>query len=181
MSKVMPVTNFERSKQRWNSLFKSSDPFIWPFQDKIKDYLFFYPTDGFALSEKQYKATLKAAEKIGDNTFYFSVVEAEEDIFKEKDILDRNIHWLCENPDFEEYLSIVTFPLECGLFSWGGNWGMLISHEDHALVGGTQKFIDALKKEYPDWIKDREKMFHDWKHNPESFGNTDWLKLFEEK
>jgi hypothetical protein len=140
MSKVNPVTDFDGAKRCWDQIFISTDPYIWPFQERIKDYIFFYPTDGYALEEEQYKATLQAANKIQDNTFYFSVVEAEEDIFREKDILDRNIHWLCENPDFNEYFDIVNIPLECGLYSKGGKWGMLISKDMHALVGGTKFF-----------------------------------------
>ncbi len=179
MSKIKPVTDFENAKKSWDKIFVSTDPFTWPFQDTIEDYLLFYPADGFELTKKQYKATLKAAEKIGDNKFYFSVVEAEEDIFKEKEILNTNIHWLCENPDYKEYLSIVTIPLECGLFSWGGNWGMLISHEDHAVVGGSKVFIDELRKEYPDWRKDREELFNYWKLNPHGDDGS-WIKIFEQ-
>ena len=179
MSKIIPVTDFERLKQTWNNLFKSNDPFAWPFQEKIRDYLLFYPTDGFALTKKQYNATLTAANKIGDHKFYFSVVECEIGFHGNQEFWGEDIPWLCENPDFKEYLSISNIPLECGLFSWNGKWGILISHEDHALIGGKREFIDILKKEYPDWRKDRKELFHYWKNNPEEVGNADWIKIFE--
>jgi len=175
MSKTNPVIDFESAKNSFERIFISTDPFAWPFHERIKDYIFFYPTEGYALTKKQYVAIMRAAEKLEDNTFYHSVVEAEDDIVNEKDILDRNIHWLCENPDYKEYFSIVTFPLECGLYSEKGNWGILISQEEHAIVGGTNSFMDELRKKYPDWKKDREELFRFWKNNP----NGNWINIFE--
>ena len=42
----------------------------------------------------------------------------------------------------------VTF-VETALVSESGRWGMLISHEDHAVVGGSRGFIDRLTAEFP--------------------------------
>jgi hypothetical protein len=39
--------------------------------------------------------------------------------------------------------------LETALISSTGRWGVLISHEDHAVVGGAQTFVETLAAEFP--------------------------------
>ena len=126
--------------------------------------MIFYPTKGYHLSEKQYKAMAAAAIASGDEGFIVSIIEGE------GDIVARGEHWWCEYPTYTEYLSL-PLVLENAIYSKNATWGMMISHEDHAVIGGDEKFVDTLRAAYPEWRIDIQELTRFWKDNP----NGSWV------
>jgi hypothetical protein len=66
--------------------------------------------------------------------------------------------------------------LENALYSTSGQWGVILSAEDHAVVGGSKEFMTAFKNSYPQWSLDLEAFASYWSEYGKS-RNTDvtWL------
>ena len=94
-----------------------------------------------------------------------SVVEYAEDFFKQGD------HWWCQFPSYEDYLNL-PLVLENAIYSIKGNWGIVISHEDHGVVGGTEEFINQVREQYPQASSEIVDLKEAWQDNP----NNHWIQ-----
>lgn len=148
-------------KRVWGEIFRSSDPFGDPFDHSIKSKLVFFPTPNYHLNAIQYAAVTDAAKQFDKSGFFVSEVECE-DPFVNGD------HWWCAFPSFEEYDDLLT-GIENSLYSPSGHWGLIISHENHAVLGGTTQFIEQVKLLYPNWMLDAEELRQTW-----SGHHADW-------
>jgi len=167
MSRVNESHDTSAIRSSWERIFSTNNPFGWPFCAKFDFCRIFYPTQGYHLSRNQYSVVIDVLDAIGENRFLISIVESDGLSF-----LDRNWgHWLCTRPSFEEYLDI-PLTLENALYSESGRWGVLISHEDHALIGGDESFMRALGERYVRWADDLWKLRDAWSNNP----NAEWLE-----
>lgn len=157
--------------EAWRTIFRSIDPFAWPFAEDIKSFRVFYPTDGYHLTKSQLEALLSVLGAEREANFFLSIVESED-----LDFLNRSWgHWSCLAPSYQEYSS-VSITLENALFSVTGDWGVLVSHEMHALVGGDEQFLQQLDKEYKVFESDARKLRKDWRDHP----NGEWVnQLFD--
>ncbi len=164
MPGIEKVQDVDQLRERWSSLFISNDPFVYPFVSRIEASSLFYPTEGYRLSREQYLAVTNAARAVGDKGFILSEVEWDEDFF------ERGKHWFCRFPSYEEYLS-VPLGLENAIYSPNFTWGVLISHEDHAVLGGSKTFMDTIYAQYPRKQTDIEQLHHYWRDNP----NNGWV------
>lgn len=157
---IKEVKNKIKLKQKWDSIFCSPDPFGIPFYDSLTTFLVFYPTEGYYLSKSQYFAITEAAKQFGDKGFWLSETEWHRgDFFTGQ-------HWWCDFPSYEDYLRL-SLPLENAMYSQCADWGLIISHEDHAIVGGTRQFIGEVKLRYPNWPSDLEDLDKFWSKNPD--------------
>ncbi len=145
--------------ETYGRIFISDDPFGWPFAERIKSGMLFYPTAGYHLSKSQYNAVVAAAKANGDEGFIVSVVEGE------GEIIGRGESWWCKYPNYEDYLGL-PLVLENAIYSKRGSWGIMISHEDHAIIGGSAGFVEMLRAGYPEWREDVQKLTEVWKDNP---------------
>lgn len=89
-------------------------------------------------------------------------------------------HWRGQNCSHDEYTSIVnhSFPLiNNALYSESGKWGILISHEFHAIIGCTKEFWEEFEKHYPQWRKDYHDFIAYWEHEKEIWPKIqlEWL------
>ena len=151
----------------WRSIFSGNDPIAWPFRQEFEYCRLFYPTDGCHLTAQQYLALTNAVQGIGEDGFFLSIVESQGQSF-----LNRSWgHWSCDLPSHEEY-SELCLTLENALYSRNGHWGVLVSHEMHALVGGTRTFMTELGKHYRRWADDLRLLREYWSGNP----NAVWLE-----
>jgi hypothetical protein len=161
MRTITEATDVPEIKSMWQRVFKTNNPFAWPFQREIAAGRLFYPTEGYHLQRKQYVAVMETLRELGEDSFRLSIVESEGTSFLETTMG----HWLCKLPPFEEYIEL-SLGLENALFSQCGEWGILISHEMHALIGGSKVFIDALTQRYPHWNVDLRLLREAWSGNP---------------
>jgi hypothetical protein len=148
----------------WNRIFRTADPFSSPFLPHIRNCLVFHPTNGFHLAQRQYEAVCSAARASGERGFALSVVEYAGDFF------ERGDHWRCQLPPYASYTEI-PLVLENALYSLDSRWGLLVSHEDHAIVGGDAAFMERLRSEYPGWPVDVTSLRKAWEGNPKA----DWI------
>lgn len=150
----------------WKRVFRSNDPFAWPFQPQIATGCIIYPTDGYHLTKRQFMVVREVLDQLGENGFFVSIVESEGQSF-----LDRGCgHWVCENPSYEEY-SQLPLVLENAIYSRNGRWGILVSHEMHAVVGGSTEFMAGFAGRYDEWASDLRLLREAWSGNP----NAGWL------
>lgn len=148
-------------KRRWSAVFASNDPFPWPFHDGFVWSGVFYPTEGYHLSQCQFTAIIDAARALGEDVFDVSVVEGDGAAFLERD----SWHWQLDRPTYDEYRGL-ELPLENAIFSRTGRWGLLVSHEMHAIVGGSAEFGKAVCKAYGDCDEDLQRLRAEWGGNP---------------
>ena len=139
-------------KDSWKRIFLKHDPFGDPFRAAIQERMVLFPTYGFYLGMQQYDALIKTLKDLGEKYFFLSITE------------DGEIEssWKCYNPLYGEYCEIPHMSLELSIFSEFGSFGIMISHEDHAMIGGTKLFIETFKKYYPFWVTDRDKLRSYW-------------------
>lgn len=165
MANAEIIPNGGSLKKIWESLFVSDNPFEWPFSSDIESRMLFYPTEGYHLTETQYSAIRGAAKRVGDKGFLISIIEGQGEVF------DRGEHWWCEFPPYEEYLRI-PLVLENTHYSKSGCWGIIISHEDHAFIGGKGEFMKEVRDRYSNWQKDWDEFQAFWEDNL----NSGWLE-----
>jgi hypothetical protein len=167
MKRIRALTDLPFIRSAWQEVFKTNDPFCWPFQSKIPTARIFFPTDGYHLTPQQYSALTNALRQCGESAFCLSVVEAVELTF-----LDRwSGHWKCDLPTYAEYREL-PLGLENTLYSESGSWGVLISHEMHAFIGGSAAFMSMVGDSYPNWDEDLGALKAEWSANP----NAGWLE-----
>jgi hypothetical protein len=153
-------------RKPWTTLFASNNAFAWPFDAEIKGGAVFFPTQGYHLTRRQFAAITEAARCTGEESFNLSVVEGVNLEFLQRDCW----HWRLVRPSYEEY-SKLTLPLENAIYSEAGTWGVIVSHECHATVGGSLEFIQAVNDAYGGFAADLKGLRAEWSGNPRG----DWL------
>ena len=156
MNLVQKVKLSNNIRKAWKRVFASNDPFDDPFQKSVESRLLLYPTEVFYLTDEQYSAFINTLKEMDEDYFYASRIEYGGDFLQEGE------HWKCRLPKHDDYLSTEMY-LESALFSESGTFGILISHETHAMAGGSVEFIEYFKIHYPKWRREREEFSEDWK------------------
>lgn len=153
----MPVQVIHNSEEwlraAWKSIFAGRDPFADSLQAHLQRCGMFFPTDGYHLTDEQYASVMSAARAVGDSQFVVSEVEYADDFFR------RGRHWLCPADDLRSYLEL-PLVLENAVYSPAGKWGVLVSHEQHAIIGGVSLFCRSIK--YDGWERDRAALLSAW-------------------
>ncbi|WP_044338764.1 hypothetical protein [Rossellomorea aquimaris] len=180
MERFQKADDISRLKEAFHRVFTKSDPFGNPFQKTLNERVLIFPTNGYYLQENQFHALMKTMEQVGQGTFYVSESEGDsftlsQDFFSEL----APHHWGSENTiAYEDYQSI-PLVVENSLYSPHGEWGLQVSHEDHAILAGTSTFIDAFKEAYPEWEEDKEKFLQHWREvNKEFSADSTWIHDF---
>lgn len=161
----MHLTDVSLAKKCWYDIFSSSDPFTIPFRSHSNHVMVFFPTEAYVLSEEQYSAIRAAAVGNGDEGYFWSYCEASPNF----DQLTE--HYWCPLPSYNEYTSILDYAVENAIYSAKSEWGVLLSQESHAMIGGTEQFISLVKKNYPNWKSDFESLYEEWR-------NTNWNGVY---
>ncbi|MFC1894988.1 hypothetical protein ACFLYH_03500 [Candidatus Dependentiae bacterium] len=166
-------------KKIFERVFVSNNAFNKMFVSSIEKKIIVCPTAGYYLSEDQYLALNNTIKQYGEEFYYLSEVEGE--AFKEKGI--DNIHCyqhleLNIDTTYAEYFN-KNIIFENAFYSSSAKWGVIVSHEDFAVIGGTQKFIATFKSLYPNWKSDQEeflKIINYW--GKQSNNNLSWIHDF---
>lgn len=148
----------------FGKVFQTNDPFGEMFQLCIQEKQILCPTDGYYLSREQFKALQDTLVALGEEKAYLSEVEADE-CFSDNSCS----HWeLSVTDPYEEYLKLPVI-LENSLYSLNGTWGILISQEEHAVIGGTREFMVKYKEYYTDWFKGESNFRQKWEYNKKNY------------
>lgn len=178
MSKIIRLKHHKQltdAQEAFHNVFHSPDPFDEPFQSKIEKRLILYPFQ-YVPNNKQYIAIEAAAESIGEKNAYISQIEG----YKKGPFREGN-HWqvrLSINP-FKNGFNHEdgwTGLMETAIYSTHGSWGLISSHEWHAVVGGPNRFIETLAAKFPEVMTQTQNFLAAWKNNRDRYGvKIDWL------
>ena len=156
MSRIVAIHDKSNIRKAWDRTFKSNDPFSIPFQPEIEACLFFPCTGATCLAPAQYRAVTEAARALGERGFVLSEIET-------PDFFNHLNHWWCEFPTYEDYRSLLlSSMIESGMYSMDLSWGTIVSHEEHALVGGSKDFISHVDQIYPAWRNEVTELIDNW-------------------
>lgn len=121
-------------------MFKGNDPFTEVFTDQLPHRMILCPTEGYFLTEQHFVALLKTMRSLGESSFYLSEVEGE------PDFINSSGHWeISADTTYDEYCQLPVY-LENVLYSKSGRRGIIISHEENALFGGSSLQCACSKK-----------------------------------
>ena len=135
------------ARQAFHRVFRMADPFGAPFQAGVASRLLVYcPWPD--LGENLLAGLCGAALAQGDGQAYFSITGA-----YAGEAWEVRPHWEIDLPaDPYEHLRSATGQeavYETALYSPGGTWGVLVSRDIHALIGGTRGFMRELSARIP--------------------------------
>lgn len=143
--------NISELKKIFSKVFINNDPFGRMFNSSISEKIILYPTDGYYLSKKQFFALINTMRILGETTFFLSEIEGK--VFFNESTSDQHLEFSIDTQYAEYERNIIIF--ENALYSTQGAWGILISHEQHAVLGGHKEFMEVFKRFYPDFMKDQ--------------------------
>lgn len=173
-------------KDDFSKIFSYRNPFGKMFATSILDKVLLCPINGYCLSRKQLSALILTAQMLGESSYYLSEIEGNKAFEKNDDSSAYDFgHWeLGISTSYDEYEKL-RIPIENALYSKNGKWGVIISHEDFAVLGGTSEFVTLFKKNYPEWQQDTKNFIEMWNSNKEHYGSDiswipDFLKYINE-
>ena len=159
----------------FHTVFRSSDPFDEPFQSTVEKRAILYPVE-YHLSPAQYASLAAAAGAVGESHAFLSAIEG----YKDGDF-EKFDHWRLDlrSYPYKELREVGWFPLtENAVYSTNGSWGLLISHEQHALVAGKGAFMDSLTMAMPGLESQVNEFIATWKDNRDRLGSdVAWLTV----
>lgn len=119
---------------------------IYPKKINQMSYMFFYPTDGFYLTQKQYSAVFGAIKKQKSENYFISDIEFS-DSFSESENELGQVHREYASFDYASYVK-ETLLFEYAIYGAGGHWGISVFQDYFAIVCGDDKFIENVKQRY---------------------------------
>ena len=159
---LKPSTSVCRSAGTvFRRVFRSGDLYCEPFSDNLHDRLLLFPTDLFLLTEAQFACLARAAASRGEDWAFLTEI-AESDRWTHA---PSNV-WILELTDYDGYADPQPEPsvalageavwLRTGekptigtvpnaIYSPNGEWGILVSDRDDALVAGSSTFMRIMR------------------------------------
>ncbi|ALP35240.1 hypothetical protein ASL14_02635 [Paenibacillus sp. IHB B 3084] len=179
MKKISDSETLKVLESNFLKVFKNKDPFDNAYTDSIQAKLLLFPTDGYYLQEEQFNVLCQAISRIGEDKFFTSEIEG--DCFSTSLSSDSYEygHWIGEiSSTYEDYTNI-PIVLENAIYSTSGNWGVIISHEGHAVLGGSKELIKKIQTIYPHYETCKQRFIEYWEHNQREYNsNIDWVHDF---
>lgn len=184
MIREMSKTSFGRIKKSYFKVFSGNNPFEISFKKEIEKISVIYPVDGYKLTEEQFNSLIQTLISLRiDEEVLVSEIEAEllGDVFipnvdtKKYDLK----HWSFDlSTTYDEY-SEMDINVENAIYSSNGNWGIMISHEEHAIIGGSADFFNVFKMKYAQLDKSFNSFQEYWEHNRiNSNSKLEWYDSF---
>jgi hypothetical protein len=153
-------------------VFVNPDPFDAPFTNAMEARALLYPV-AYTLERNEYDAVAQAARVVGDSAMCLSIP----DIDDHSNHPEYPAHWLLEFRDFAQYEKLPRVGiLENALYSPTGEWGLLISHEQHMVVGGSAEFVETMVRGFPGAERALEEFLDTWaEHKQKRDVDTAWI------
>jgi hypothetical protein len=171
MNAISEVDFQKNINKIYQSVFASEDPYGSPFQPSIKPrQLLYWFRYGLLDTEPWLIPVTNAIKAIGEKGFYLTILErggAEP------------YHWYVPLDEAHLYIDKI-YPLCNAIYSVKGLWGIICSEQDHAVVGGSEFFVDIIQKSISDWDYRITLFLNTWKeyHEQNKDINIDWLPNF---
>lgn len=160
----------EKMRPVYWALFKSNDPFVEVFTNTLPSRIILCPTEGYFLTEAQYLTLIRTMKGLGESSFFVSEIEGEPDFYTSSS------HWqVSVEASYDEYCQLPLY-LENAIYSMSGNWGIIISHEEHALFGGNVDAARLYKNNLANWEQGVSQFTQKWEYNRKHYGSeVDWI------
>lgn len=129
------------ARRAFARVFQSDDPRDAPFAPSITHRALWYPvTLGLDLDPRHFESLRAAAGTLGDEEFYVWVPKRNPDAAD-----DPRLRWLVPLSSPDTYADVkYALNFENAHYSPRGTWGLLFSHDDYAVIGGSSAFVDAF-------------------------------------
>lgn len=166
----MSQPSLDRMKESFFSVFSGNNPFEISFKKEIEKISVIYPVDGYKLTEDQFCALIQTLISLCvDEEVFVSEIEAEllGDVFTPNvDIEKYELkHWSFDlSTTYDEYYEM-DINVENAIYSSNGNWGIMISHEEHAVIGGSAEFFNVFRMKYSEFDNSFNSFQEYWEHN----------------
>lgn len=184
MIKALSNASFDRLRESYMRIFTSNNPFENCFSKNIKEINLLFPVDGYKLTKEQYDALLFVIREIyRDEEVFVSEIEAEsiEDIFRPNNDDFKYVlkHWTIDlSTSYDEYAAM-DINVENAIYSSKNNWGIIISHEEHAVIGGDTKFLKVFKTKFAEIDNSFESFQRYWEFNRKYYNSDmEWYDRF---
>jgi hypothetical protein len=170
--RTLAVSEWKREyASAYSRVFLHSDPFDAPFTEAMESRALLYPV-AYTLERDEYEVVAQAAHVVGDSAMVLSIPKNGDDI----DPLEYPVHWLLEFEDFTEYELTRASIHENALYSPAGKWGLLVSHEQHMVVGGSVEFVETMVRGFPGAERALEEFLNTWaEHKQKRDVDTAWI------
>lgn len=171
--RISSQNELQVARAAFHAVFRSADAFDEPFQPTTEKRAILYPV-AYHLDQAEYASLAAASSAVGESEAFFSAIEG----YRDGDF-DEHDHWRVglHSYPYEQLRHSGWFPLmESAIYSTTGSWGLLISHEQHAMVGGTAAFMDSLLVAMPGLEIQVTEFLVTWKDNRDRLGSdVTWL------
>lgn len=179
MKKITDFESVKKLEESFYKVFKNKDPFDDCFAANIQAKFLLFPTDGYYLSEEQFNVLRKVISHLGEDEFFISEIEG--DCFSQPLSSESYEHSHCRgnvSSTYEDYTN-VPIVLENAIFSTSGTWGVIISHEGHAVLGGNHELIKQFQTSFPDFNNCKKRFIEHWETTQRNYNsNIDWVHEF---
>lgn len=187
MIRSLRAAERERALMALQSIFASVDPFEGDFTSSVESKLLLYPTEGYMLTSAQFDAIRFAAVQRGAPLAFLSITELIPDLsFDSIDTWQLDLNDVSYS-DYRGLRDSGPVVLENAIYSADGLWGVSISQDFHAIVGGSDGFIHAFSNAAPDELNGVEGFLQAWRRNRDDIGSDlSWIaplfvRLYGEK
>jgi hypothetical protein len=171
-----------KAESNLRQIFVHDDPFTHPFRSSVIERLLIAPYK-YVIEPPLISAVLEAASSIGDEGCYLSL------LWRDKTSTEP-AHWYIPLAEFydayvedENHKALVAeenpyFSLrESAIYSPQGKWGIILTHECFGLLGGTAKFLDAIRSSIPKIEQQVFQFLEDIKNRKERCGELfTWVR-----
>lgn len=141
-------------------VFAATDPFGQPFETAVQSRALVYPVS-YLLDATEFEALIDAARFVGDDMLGVSITETNEP-------LDAPTarHWVLKYWEGSEYRHLGDVGvLQNAIYSPTGQWGMLLSHEQHGVIGGSRDFMRRFAARFPAFEESVNGFLEYWNEN----------------
>ncbi|OMD34715.1 hypothetical protein BSK56_33480 [Paenibacillus borealis] len=179
MKKIAEIEAIKNLERNFVKVFKNNDPFANCFTDNIQAKLLLFPTDGYYLQEEQFYVLRQAISHFGEDDFFISEIEGDSFSKSLSSGSYEHSHWVgATSSTFDDYTDI-PIVIENAIYSTCGNWGVIISHEGHAVLGGNAELIEQVQSLYPEHVTCKQKFIEYWEYNRREYNsNINWVNEF---
>jgi hypothetical protein len=135
-------------------VFINDNPYNQPFSEKVTARIIIYPCKYSIEKALPIQALIDAAAMLGDTACYISVLMAAPDELRHCYIpLSELLEGYDGIPGSEKLigarLGIDPYEMYTTIYSAQGKWGIMTTDESHGILGGSQEFINEIRKAVP--------------------------------
>ena len=161
--RTQPLAWSGTTRTSFARVFAGTDPSRDVFTSSIPSRRLLYPL-AYLLDEAEFLAVSLASKALGEESMLLSVVEEFDGNDGEK-----ARHWELGH-SFADYCHLPEVGvLENAIYSPQGSWGLMISSEQHALLGGNAEFVETVIRQHTKWRESEAQFRVDWEWKAENY------------